>query len=69
MFLEPLELPARRLVFMAVNDNTAADVAGGSHWWELFDIERRDQDRQVYRIWRYSKAYIPHGVIWSRWGR
>nr|XP_023670886.1 sentrin-specific protease 8 [Paramormyrops kingsleyae] len=31
LFLEPLGLPARRLVFLAVNDNSH-QTAGGSHW-------------------------------------
>ncbi|XP_036391395.1 sentrin-specific protease 8 [Megalops cyprinoides] len=42
LFLEPLELPARRWVFLAVNDNSH-QTAGGSHWSLL--LYRRDGNR------------------------
>ncbi|XP_038640369.1 sentrin-specific protease 8 [Scyliorhinus canicula] len=35
IFLEPLELPQKSLVFLAVNDNSV-QAAGGSHWSLLF---------------------------------
>ncbi|KAI1904392.1 hypothetical protein AGOR_G00005170 [Albula goreensis] len=42
LFLEPLGLPARRWVFLAVNDNSH-QTAGGSHWSLL--LYRRDGNR------------------------
>lgn len=32
MFLEPLCLPQKRLIFLAVNNNESVHQAGGSHW-------------------------------------
>ena len=32
IFLEPLNLPNKKLVFFAVNDNDSKCSAGGSHW-------------------------------------
>ena len=33
LFLEPLELHSKQRIFLAINDNTELDSAGGSHWW------------------------------------
>ncbi|XP_077986256.1 sentrin-specific protease 8-like [Glandiceps talaboti] len=32
IFLEPLNLESKKLVFLAVNDNESCDTVGGSHW-------------------------------------
>ncbi|XP_028811682.1 sentrin-specific protease 8 [Denticeps clupeoides] len=42
-FLAPLELPARRWIFLAVNDNRHHAAAGGSHWSLL--LYRADERR------------------------
>ncbi|XP_072516344.1 sentrin-specific protease 8 [Salminus brasiliensis] len=42
LFLEPLRLPSRRWVFLAVNDNSN-QTAGGSHWSLL--LYQRDTGR------------------------
>ncbi|XP_015198989.2 sentrin-specific protease 8 [Lepisosteus oculatus] len=42
LFLEPLGLPRRRWVFLAVNDNSS-QAAGGTHWSLL--LYRRDRGR------------------------
>ncbi|XP_066283873.1 sentrin-specific protease 8-like [Branchiostoma lanceolatum] len=39
-FLEPLDLSSKKLVFLAVNDNTNLESTGGSHWSLL--LYRRD---------------------------
>nr|XP_033775665.1 sentrin-specific protease 8 [Geotrypetes seraphini]XP_033775666.1 sentrin-specific protease 8 [Geotrypetes seraphini]XP_033775667.1 sentrin-specific protease 8 [Geotrypetes seraphini] len=38
MFLEPLELPHRKVVFLAINDNSN-QAAGGTHWSLLVYIK------------------------------
>ncbi|CAG4951958.1 unnamed protein product [Colias eurytheme] len=32
IFLEPLNIEAKKFVFFALNDNSSPDTAGGSHW-------------------------------------
>lgn len=32
IFLDPLNLDQKELIFLAVNDNAEPDEAGGSHW-------------------------------------
>ncbi|XP_077865152.1 sentrin-specific protease 8-like [Saccoglossus kowalevskii] len=40
IFLEPLNLESKKLIFLAVNDNESRESAGGSHWTLLvFDRE------------------------------
>ena len=33
VFLEPLSLPSRKLIFFVVNDSESRDSSGGSHWY------------------------------------
>ncbi|XP_029201653.2 sentrin-specific protease 8-like isoform X1 [Acropora millepora] len=40
IFVEPLDLPSRKLVFFAVNDSDSTHSAGGSHW-SLLVYERQ----------------------------
>ena len=35
IFLEPLDLSSRKLIFFAVNDNDSRHSAGGSHWYTI----------------------------------
>lgn len=41
IFLEPLKASVRSIIFLALNDNSNADRAGGSHW-SLLVFSRRE---------------------------
>ena len=41
MFLEPLDLPNKRVVFLAINDNSNHTV-GGTHWSSLVYLQGKN---------------------------
>ncbi|KAK3605849.1 hypothetical protein CHS0354_002485 [Potamilus streckersoni] len=44
-FLEPLNLPEKQFIFLAVNDNQSSDKAGGTHWSLLVYIRNIQEFR------------------------
>ncbi|KAK3101026.1 hypothetical protein FSP39_000351 [Pinctada imbricata] len=44
-FLEPLNLPTKQYVFLAINDNNDATQVGGTHWSLLLYIRSRQEFR------------------------
>ncbi|KAI0239427.1 Sentrin-specific protease 8 [Lamellibrachia satsuma] len=55
LFLEPLELHSKQRIFLAVNDNTELDSAGGSHW-SLLMFDRKDNTFHSYDSFHSSNV-------------
>ncbi|XP_050666214.1 sentrin-specific protease 8 [Leptidea sinapis] len=60
IFLEPLKIEAKKFVFFALNDNSAPDMVGGSHWSLL--VYSRDENSFFHYD---SMCGSNHNVAWS----
>ncbi|VVC92141.1 unnamed protein product [Leptidea sinapis] len=60
IFLEPLKIEAKKFVFFALNDNSAPDMVGGSHWSLL--VYSRDENSFFHYD---SMCGSNHNVAWK----
>ncbi|KAB0379099.1 hypothetical protein FD755_010677 [Muntiacus reevesi] len=54
MFLEPLDLPNKRVIFLAINDNSN-QTAGGTHWSFLVYLRDKNGSRETRDFLRQKR--------------
>ncbi|XP_074645267.1 sentrin-specific protease 8-like isoform X1 [Tubulanus polymorphus] len=66
LFLEPLDLPNKEAIFLAVNDNADVNHTGGSHW-SLLLYHRRSNQFEHYDSSNGSNSTIAATLVHKIW--